>query len=298
VKPYAIGIDLGGTNVKTVAVTAAGKILREDHFGTQDDSAARWMDATRAHVASVEQALGPASCVGVASPGLAARDERSIAWMMGRLDAVMGLDWTQHLERTKPVPVLNDAHAALVGETWLGAAAGARDVVMLTLGTGVGGAILCDVRILKGHLGRAGHLGHMSLDPNGVGDIVGAPGSIEDAIGECTLAVRGGGAYASTKDLVAAYRAGDEKAAKIWLTSVRALAAAIASIINAVDPEIVLLGGGISRANDALLNPLNKFLDQFECRPTNERVQIEFARLGDRAGALGAAKYAWEKLST
>lgn len=293
-RQYAIGIDLGGTNVKAVAVTAGGETLRQDRFGTHDDSAAQWADAIAAYIGRVEGEIGRAASVGVASPGLVRRDGRAIAWMQGRMSAVQGFDWTDFLKRDAAVPVLNDAQAALLGEVWLGAAAGSRDAVMLTLGTGVGGAVLCDGRLLKGHLGRAGHLGHISLDPNGRKDIVNTPGSLEDATGECTLPQRGAGRFASTRALVDAYTQGDPQAQRVWLSSVKALAAGIASIINAVDPEVVILGGGIVNAGDTLMSPLGKFLDEFEWRPTAAAVRIVPARLGDVAGALGAAKNAWE----
>jgi len=149
---------------------------------------------------------------------------------------------------------------------------------------------------LKGHLGRAGHLGHLSLDPNGSKDIVNTPGSLEDAIGECTLHQRAGGRFSSTKHLVEAFIRGDPQAEQIWLTSVKALAAGIASIANAVDPEVVILGGGIAKAGAALFDPLQEYLDEFEWRPTGSTVQLVTAKLGDSAGALGATKNAWEKI--
>ena len=184
--------------------------------------------------------------------------------------------------------MLNDAHAALLGEVWLGAARGRRDVILLTLGTGVGGAAWVDGRLLRGHLGRAGHLGHISLDPSGLPDIARTPGSLEDAIGECTLAARCGGRFASTRDLVEAARR-DPAARAVWLTSVRALGAGIVSLVNVLDPETVLLGGGIAKAGPALFRPLRRYLDQFEWRPDDRRIRLRPARLADRAGAFGAA---------
>ena len=290
---FLIGVDLGGTNVKLAAVTPAGRVLLREQFGTADDASAAWLNAIREAIGGIEQRLGEAVGIGVASPGLAAADGRSMAWMQGRLSAVQGLDWTTALNRRAVVGVLNDAHAAMLGEVWIGAAAGARNAVMLTLGTGVGGAILCDGRLLRGHLGRAGHLGHTSLDPAGRLDIVNTPGSLEDAIGECTLGQRSGGRFQSTRRLVEAAAGGDAEAAGIWMASVRALAAGIAGIINAVDPEVLILGGGIARADEALMRPLRMFLDQFEWRPTGEGVRIVQAQLADYAGALGAAHHAW-----
>lgn len=292
-RPYAIGIDLGGTRVKAVVVTPSGDVLAENRFDTSDDQG-RWRDRIKEYVATVERDRGEAEWIGVAAPGLAAPDGRTISWMQGRLAHLQGFDWTAHLRRQRLVPVLNDAHAALVAELWRGAAAGARNAVLLTLGTGVGGGIVCDDRLLRGHLGRAGHLGHLSLDPDGSRDIVNTPGSLEDAIGDHTVHARSGGRFASTAALVTAHRAGDADASRVWLRSVKILAAAVASIINAVDPELFLIGGGIAQAGPALFDPLNRFLDDYEWRPGGARVRIIPAALGDYAGALGAARHAMQ----
>ncbi|MEZ5304727.1 MAG: ROK family protein [Verrucomicrobiales bacterium] len=187
---------------------------------------------------------------------------------------------------------LNDAHAALLGEVWLGAAKGCADAFMLTLGTGVGGAAVCGGRLLRGAIGRAGHLGHIALDFQGEGDICGTPGSLEDMIGECSLPRRSGGRFAATADLVAAAASGDAEAAEIWARSVRALAAGIASLINVLDPEAVVIGGGIAAAGDALFAPLRQHLARFEWRPAGRTVPLRAAQLGDWAGCAGAVRFA------
>lgn len=285
---YAIGIDIGGTNVKSVAVLRDGTLVSQETFESGDASNA-WAYSTARHIDALEEKMGRATWIGVASPGLAARDGRSIAWMQGRMAGVQGFDWTTHLGRDSAVPVLNDAQAALLGEIWLGAARGLRDVVLLTLGTGVGGAICCDGRLLKGHLGRAGHLGHISLNIDGTPDIVNTPGSLEDAIGDHTVSHRSAGRFASTRDLAAAARAGDPDARAIWMRSIQALACGIVSIINAVDPEAILIGGGMAKAGDELFVPLRDFLSKYEWRPMSDPVRIVPAQLGDMAGAVGAA---------
>lgn len=292
-RPYAIGFDIGASNVKAVAIDPAGDLLSEDQFQTADNQGG-WIAQIEQHVRRLEATLGAAEWVGAAAPGLAATDGRSIAWMEGRLAAIQDLDWTKQLGRRQVVPVLNDAHAALLGELWLGAARGARDAVLLTLGTGVGGAIVCDGRLLRGHLGRAGHLGHLSLDPDGPRDIVNTPGSLEDAIGDHTIQRRTGGRFGSTESLVAAHLAGNEHATQAWMRSLKHLAAALASIINAVDPEVVILGGGIARAGPVLFDPLARFLGDFEWRPHGHCVRLIPAALGQRAGAIGAARHAMQ----
>ena len=291
---YSLGIDVGATNVKAVAVTASGEVLRRDCFETRDGDAPTWPTVVKDYVARVGAELQSPRWIGVACPGLVGRDGSSIAWMQGRMAAVQGFDWTKHLERNELVPVLNDAHAALLGETWLGAGVGAKDVVLLTLGTGVGGAVMCDGSLLRGAIGRAGHLGHISLDPNGRRDIVGTPGSLEDAIGDCKIRARSEGRFGSTVELLESVQSGDESASRIWADSIQALAAGIASIINCVDPEVVILGGGISRAGAMLTEPLARRLDEIEWRPLGGRVRIVTAALSDHAGALGAARNAMQ----
>ena len=287
--PYAIGRDVGGTNIKTIAVTADGDLRFQSQQPTAENERA-WAERIRDVVRAIERKQGrPAGCVGLAAPGLVGMDARSIAWMQGRMASLQGLDWTRFLAAPRAIPVLNDAHAALLGETWKGAAAGRRNVVLLTLGTGVGGGAIVDGRLLRGHIGRAGHLGHISLDPEGSLDITGTPGSLEDAIGECTLPKRSDGRYTTTTDLVLAYREGDSDAAGIWLRSVKALAAGIISLVNVLDPEVVILGGGIVNAGDALLDPLREWIDKLEWRPTGVGVRIVTASLGEMAGAWGAA---------
>jgi glucokinase len=143
--------------------------------------------------------------------------------------------------------------------------------------------------LLRGHLGRAGHFGHISLDPAGSRDIARTPGSLEDAIGECTIHTRAQGRFVSTQALVAASNRNDRNARRVWLKSVQELAAAIASLINVLDPEVVVIGGGIAKAGSALFRPLNQYLARFEWRPGGARVRVVPAKLGDRAGAFGAA---------
>jgi len=148
---------------------------------------------------------------------------------------------------------------------------------------------MVDGRLLRGRLGRAGHLGHVSLNPTGPLDIVNTPGSLEDAIGEHTIHTRSSGHFRSTRELVAAYESGSKEAADIWLRSVNSLGAALASLINIFDPQTVVIGGGIADANDWLFIPLRGYLDNFEWRPHGHAVKLVKAKLGHIAGATGAA---------
>jgi glucokinase len=284
-----IGLDVGGTNLKCVAFTPRGKILAEETQPTSDDGTKSWLNRAR-DVAKKLLARFPSNArVGVAAPGLPARDGRSIATMPARLHGLENLNWQKWLALKRPVPVFNDGQAALLAETWLGAAKGATNVLLLTLGTGVGGAAIVDGHLLRGHIGRAGHVGHFCLNPDGPFDIVNTPGSLEDAIGEHTVHTRSNGRFNLTRDLVAAYESRSAEAADIWLRSVHALGAALASLINIFDPETVVIGGGIADANDSLFVPLRAALDKFEWRPHGHAVKLVKAKLGHISGAAGAA---------
>jgi glucokinase len=287
---YSIGVDLGGTNIKIVVVSADGTVL---DFMTCDtaDSEGSWAQTIKTNLLQIQNRRGPAPChIGLAAPGLAATDGKSIAYMQGRLAGLQGFMWEEFLQSS--VVVLNDAHAALLGEVWQGAAKGYRNVILLTLGTGVGGAVLIDGHLIKGQIGRAGHLGHTSINSDGALDIVNTPGSLEQMIGNYNLAERSGGRFTSTRKLVEAHLDGDSEATIIWLRSVHHLAAAIASFINAFDPEVVIIGGGIAQAGSTLFEPVRQNLDRFEWRPLDHHVPVIAAALGEKAGAIGAAYHA------
>ena len=291
---WLLGLDLGGTEVKCGAFSSVGEVLAKRVVPTRDGE---WVGGIPAFVLESRSALAelratvgaPPRHAGVAAPGLASRDGTRIAFMPGRLHGLENINWAEALEVPQPVPVLNDAHAALMGEVWQGAAQGHRDVVLLTLGTGVGGAILSEGRLMRGHLGRAGHLGHLTVDHHGPPTITGTPGGIELAIGNATLAARTGGKFTMTRDLAAAATAGDRFAQEVWHESVHALAAHIAGLICALDPELIVIGGGLSELDEFLFAPLDAFLDEMEWRPNGRRVPIVKATLGAWAGAYGAA---------
>ncbi|MEO0475310.1 MAG: ROK family protein [Planctomycetota bacterium] len=285
--PSAVGIDIGGTRVKSVLIDQRGNVLREDERDSVEGA-----DALLALVRSLlsELKVDPSLPVGISCPGLARRDHRAIACMPGRMAGLSGLTFSEALGQE--AFVLNDAHAATIGEVVLGAAKGRQAVVMLTLGTGVGGGVVIGGRLFTGATGRAGHFGHVSIDANGSPDICNMPGSIEDAIGNHNIAERSNGRFTSTRELLDAVAKGDGQAASVWNTSIDKLAVAIASLINAFDPEAVVIGGGISAADSLLFEPLANALDRVEWRPLGTAVPILSATLGVQAGALGAALFA------
>jgi len=166
---------------------------------------------------------------------------------------------------------------------------------MITLGTGVGGAILIDGKPYQGSFNKAGHIGHIVIDSQGDRDIIGIPGSLEDVIGNCTIEKRTYGKYKSTEQLIEAYRKGDSFASEVWLTSVRKLAIGIASLTNILSPEVIILGGGITSAGSALFDPLEEYMSFFEWRVNGNRAEIVKAQYNEMAGAVGVACFAMEQ---
>ncbi len=286
----AIGIDIGGTVIKAVLMNEAGQILRQ-LTAAADADRARLVAGVRG-VLDTLLADGREAPLCLAMAGIPHPNGRSTQFCPGDKHDIEGLDWTEALAWPDAIPVLNDAQAALLGECWTGAARGRRHVVMLTLGTGVGGAVLADGRLLRGARGRAGHLGHLSVTEDPTRGIVGTPGTLEDAIGEQTVTRRTGGRAATTADLVAAVARDETWAVNAWMQSVRTLSRALASIINAFDPEVVVLGGGIALAGPALFDPLRAALASDEWRLGGEAVPVIPASLGAVAGAIGAACHA------
>ncbi|MEM7386302.1 MAG: ROK family protein, partial [Verrucomicrobiota bacterium] len=277
--------------------SATGKLrqtwMRKTRDGEREDGLPAFAFEAREGLRVAASELGNApAAVGLASPGIADPGCRKIKFMPGRLEGLEGLVWGDLFEMPDQVSVLNDGHAALLGEVWQGAAQGCENVSMLTLGTGVGGAILAHGRLLRGHIGRAGHLGHMTVDFEGSPDIANTPGSIEDAIGAAGLEGRGEGKYEDYVALLESVKAEDPHAVALWDRSIKALAATLASIINVLDPEKILIGGGVVNAGAALFDPLNRYLDGMEWRPNDHRVAIVPAALGENAGSYGAARFA------
>jgi len=287
---YTIGIDLGGSCVKAVVVTPDGKTLSRHNLPFDAEAEMEWADRLRELVRFIQQERGgrPDS-MGFSAPGLAAADGSCITHMPVRLEGLVGLNWKEFFSFDKPIPVLNDGHAALLGEAWLGAARGFQTVILLTLGTGVGGAALVEGKLLRGRTGKAGHFAHTSLGPDGPPDDCGCPSSLELAIGNCSLPERSGGRFTHTGEMMKAIENGDAEAEKIWLKSVKDLATAICSFSNILDPEAVILGGGISKAGDRLFGPLRGYLDPLLWKTDDYEIKLLPAQLGDLAGAYGAA---------
>ena len=288
----AIGIDLGGTQIKGVLLREDGAVLHELLRPTNDRAVdALWKRGVLAMVKDLKPEGAGSIPIGISAPGLARSDHSCIDYMPGRLKGLEGLNWQGLLQEEK-VLVLNDAKAALMAEYCHGAGKGKQNLILLTLGTGVGGAILIEGKLHRGLFNRAGHMGHMSLNPTGRSGIVNLMGTLEQAIGNASILERSLGRYHSTLDLLKAYHTQEPFASWLWLDSVRNLARGISSLVNIISPELVILSGGITQAAAALFEPLATFMDLYEWRPGGVVTPIVKARFGNSAGAVGAASFA------
>ena len=297
----ALGIDLGGTHIKGILLQD-GKIVDQYHTDTEDlpDLASQsskdlWKEAMRNMINTVRQQYPNQTVkIGLAAPGIPNQEHTMICYMPGRLQGLENLHWADFLEESV-VRVLNDAQAALLAESRLGAAQGAKNAVLLTLGTGVGGGLLIDGKPFGGSFQWAGHVGHTVVDSQGMPDITRVPGSIEEAIGNVSLPRRSMGKYQSTQQLVVDYEQGKPFASYLWLNSVQKLACTLVSLINLISPEVIVLGGGITKAGKSLYTPLASFMDVYEWQPGGQRTPIRQATFDDYAGAVGAALFSLEK---
>lgn len=303
---HHLGIDIGGSSVKVALVDDASVVRHRwliELVDRRDDPAtnrAARVDVVARAIARATEDGAPPATVTVASPGIVDADHRRIVSLPGKLAGLEGVAWATELAAHAPahaadVRLLNDGHAAVLGETRSGAGRGASDVVMLTLGTGVGAGVVIDGRLLEGRNRRAGHLGHLSLDPYGAPSVFPTPGSLEWHVGDAYAAERTDGRFASNEAIAAAAGRGDEAGVAAWARMLRALAVGIASIVNAFDPQRVILGGGLVAAGTLSIDALRRELALVEWRPGGIAVEVVPAALGRFSGSIGAAVFGRER---
>jgi glucokinase len=183
---HAIGIDIGGTRIKAVLIDKDGNVLYHHYRPTEDNADMSWRQTVVDIVLDIKARFTEYDLVlGISAPGLPNENNTAIAHMPGRMQGLENFNWQANLKL--PACVLNDAVAAMVAEARFGAARKKNNAVLVTLGTGVGGAILIDGKPYQGAFNKAGHIGHMVIDDEGDCDVTGMPGSLEECIGECTI---------------------------------------------------------------------------------------------------------------
>jgi len=275
----AIGIDIGGTHIRAACVARDGRILARAAAPSSPD--AHTVRATC--LALVAQVRSPSvQAIGIGVPGQVHVASRKV--LSGGYVDLSTLPFADSIETTTglPVSIDNDATMALLGEAACGAARGRTNVVMLTIGTGIGGAILNGGTVLRGR-GAAGQLGHLTVDPQGRPCVCGRTGCVETVSSGTAfathLAEAGLPAATRVEDLLA--RA-DTSARTVLSAWARPLRAAIDTLIATCNPDIVLLGGGAGAAAAAALA-------RFPAAPSWFQADVAAAQLGNDAGVIGAA---------
>ena len=289
-----IGVDLGGTAIKLGRFARDGTLLEALEIPTPRPA---MPGAVTVAIAEAVQRLDPqrlAPLVGVGHPGPSDRHGRlaRIAINLPGWRDVPLADWLEPL-LDRRVTCANDANCALVGERWHGAARGARDVLLLTLGTGVGGAVLLDGELFTGRGGAAAEPGLIGIQPDGPPCNSGNRGSLESY---CSIAGLARLSPVEPQELCRRAESGDPEALAVWQAYGRLLGTGISSLLYLFTPELVLLGGGLSAAAPLFLPALWQQVEQRVLAVSREGLRIERCALGNGAGRLGAARLALERL--
>lgn len=315
-KPYSIGIDIGGTNTVFGIVDRNGKVIAKDSIKTKGykdfNSYLDVLYNSLSKLIKENEAEGKIVGIGIGAPGA--------NYHTGEIVNAANLNWGEHLPIAwlvsekfggLPVTVTNDANAATMGEMVYGAARGMKDFMMITLGTGVGSGIVSNGKLIYGHDGLAGELGHVIVDKKGRQCGCGRKGCLETYCSS-TGVVRTAREFLETKtepsvlrkldpekitskDVYDAAIAGDKMANDIFEFTGKMLGEALADFTAFSSPEAFILFGGLMKSGDLLLNPIKKAFDESLLFIYNDKPKILVSELNEDDGAvLGASALAWE----
>jgi glucokinase len=296
---YSLGIDLGGTNLRAAAFDESGKLLKKVSGSTPVEAGPEAVIADMVRSAEqlrVEYGCDTLAGIGVGVPGnIDMKTGTVVAW--NNVPAFNGYPTRDKLSQLLNTPVIleNDANAAALGEHWMGAGRGVDDLVMLALGTGIGGGIISGGQILHGHVGMAAELGHITVVPNGNPCGCGNRGCVEKhasatAIGALARNL-GLGATLTAEDVANLAAQGDERAQLVFRSAGEHLGIVLALLINIFNAPLYLIGGGVSAAWDHFAPSMLAEVDRrsLTYRLTRETTRIERATLGGDGGLYGSA---------
>jgi len=303
-----LGIDIGGSQIKAGMVDEDGAILAARTIPTPPDLDT-FLPSLQEAIHWLIQATDVPAGVGVGCKGIVNPNSTIIEILPGALHFLEGLRIADIVGLPLEVPVFadNDARVALAGEMVWGAAKGRQNVLMLTLGSGVGGAVLANGQVLRGCSGVAGHLGHVTIDPDGALCVCGNRGCLQTVFsasaieGEAWAAVHRGVSSALTRlfreqpqlatcrTIFQAAREGDHLALTVISNAIHKLGAAIAGLLHIFDPELVILGGHVADAGADLLTPLQEEAWTRSRGLLGREVPLVEQQVADKSGIVGAA---------
>ena len=298
---YAIGVDLGGTNLRAAVISREGKILEKTAVSTNPQLG---RESLMGEMVSAINDLrsrwggGQLAGIGLGVPGFILLKEGVIR-NSNNLACLEDFPFRDEMERRLKTKVVleNDANAAALGEKWMGAGRDVNDLVLFTLGTGIGGGIISGGKVLHGFLGMAGELGHLTVVPNGTPCGCGNRGCVEkhaSALAISTMArMLGMGDHLTAAEVYDLAVKGNEHARTVFQSMGEALGIALAMMVNTFNFPLYLLSGGVLPAWEFFAPPMLEELRRrsFTFRTTNTRV--EKATLGNEAGLYGAAYLPW-----
>lgn len=312
-----IGIDLGGTTIKFAILTVDGIIQQKWSVQTNildegthiiDDIVASINHRLALYHMQPEEFIG----IGMGTPG-------SVDIEKGTVIGAYNLNWNtlqfvkKQVEEETGISFMldNDANVAVLGEDWMGAGKNSKDVVFITLGTGVGGGIIAQGQLIHGTKGCAGEIGHVTVDPNGFKCTCGKRGCLEtvssatgivrvarqlseEYVGNSSLkkAIDEGQAVTSKNVFNYAELENDPLALKVVDRVCYFLGLALGNIGNTLNPNSIIIGGGVSAAGEFLRSRIQTYFDRFTFPQVRESTKLKLAQLGNEAGVIGAASLA------
>lgn len=306
-----IGIDIGGTGIQVGVVSEDYAIISEGSIPTRKDlpfeeQVRQIADCVVSTTAAAGYSVDDIESVGVGIPGIASKSGEIIKCTnMGWNHVPFREVFTRYLD--KPVFIENDANVAALAESVIGNSAGTSSSVFITIGTGIGSGIILNGKIWSGAHHIGGELGHVIFDLDGVPCTCGNHGCLErycsatalirmarEAVlehpGSMMLSLAGDDpARIEAKTVIDAARAGDELAVSVYGRYTDFLAQAVASVVNLIDPEIIVFGGGVSKAGNFLLDPVLRKYPRYVLFNDQPLPPVKLAVLGSEAGIIGAA---------
>lgn len=314
-KEIVIAADLGGTNLRMAAIDNKGEILYRlrrstPNSGGADEIISVFNESAAKCIKNIKS-QGKVISLAAAVPAIL-KIEEGIILKAPNVPSLNGFRFAKALEQSLNLPCFleNDANAAAVGENWLGASKHSRNSIMVTLGTGLGGGIIVEGNILRGADGTAGEIGHICVEPQGVPCGCGSRGCVEQyasatAIVRLVRELESRYPKSSLPDtpkitsleIYQAGKNGDELALEVFRRQGFYLGIALAGLINVLNPEIIVIGGGAAAGWDLFVPQMLEQIRQRAYREPAERAKIVRAKLGDDAGILGAARLAFWKIS-